>query len=274
MKNAGVYLIILLLSTGCITASYQRSNDAYSHAKREFTPQFNHNTMVIKGQWAGEVDHRGGRCYRLQFDNVLKGNGRYLDVLIPLEAYRMKGYHGTWPYGRNESEDMAVHPGLPFFVESDRKVGGGHPAYLILLDPTGVDTELFNAFFNLNTGGTADPGGLMKKHFHYVIENSVYPLALVKLEIQGQDRYREHDKFNAHAVIWDRTHDGKTAITSCSSVADEFYSDHMDIRWKERNKPLFVLRQAGYVGTVIADIITSPVQLAYIILKAMGGGVR
>jgi hypothetical protein len=274
MNYAGVYLIILLSCAGCITASYQRSNDAYSHSRREFTPQFNNNTMIIKGQWAEEVDYRGGRCRRLQFDNVLKGDGRFFDVMIPLEAYRMKGYHGTWPYGRNESEDLPVHQGLPFFTESDRKTNGGHPAYLILHDPTHVDTELFNAFFNLKVGGTADPNGLMKKHFNYVITDAAYPLAVVKLEIQGQDRYREHDRFGAHAVLWDRTPDGKTVITAYSSVSDEFHGDHMDIRWKERNKPLFVIRQAGYVGTAIADIITSPVQLVWMVLSAMGGGVR
>ncbi len=274
VKKAGLFACVLLLCTGCITASYQRSNDAYRHARREFTPQFNHNTMVIKGRWGGPVEYRGGQCYRLQFDGVLKGDGRYLDVMVPLAAYRMKGYHGTQSYERNVSGDVMVLSGSPFFVESDRKISGGHSAYLVLRDPVDVNMELFYAFFNLKVGAVTDPAALMKKQFNYDIRDAAYPLAVVKLEMQGQDKYREHDKFNAHAVMWDRTNDGKAAITCYGSVADEFSGDHMDIRWKERGRLVYALRQGGYIGTAIADVVTSPVQLVMIILNAMGGGVR
>jgi len=167
-----------------------------------------------------------------------------------------------------------VTAGIPFFVESDKKISGAHPAYLILRDPVNVDTELFQAFFSLKAGDTADPAALMKKQFNYAIKGAEYPLAIVKLEIQGQDRYREHDAFNANAVIWDRTKDGKAAVTCCGSVADEFYGDHMDIKWKERSRFVYALRQGGYIGTAIADVVTSPVQLVWLILGAMGGGVR
>jgi hypothetical protein len=155
------------------------------------------------------------------------------------------------------------------FLESEKRLTGKHPAYIVFQIYTGLDQNIFRSFHNQKVGQVSDPAVMLKSNFKYKIRDPQYPFALVKLD------FSHIYKYSANAIVWERN-SAKKQVVSCVSVnIDQYDGTLMNVEWRVRSKLLYGVRQAGYIGTVIADVITSPVQLVILILEALAGpGVR
>jgi hypothetical protein len=267
MKIAVSTLLILL--TGCITAAYKKSNVEYSHVYREFNMAGVSGERVYKGTYEGVREIDGGKYHYLQFDGLLKGQGRFLDVMLPLKG-RLTRAEKLGPDGRfHETDTLITRPGLVSIRESSIPIAGTHPAYLIFKTTSSGNMDSFYALFNLKTGHESDPVELMKRHFKYDINAPVYPLAALELNFVLNYSY------STRAIVWDRDPDGKTRVACEGIDVGNYDGPRLAVEWKERNKLVYGLRQFGYAGTVIADVVTSPVQLVMLVLTGLAGpGVR
>ncbi|MBP7586118.1 MAG: hypothetical protein KBA61_18900 [Spirochaetes bacterium] len=267
MKTA-VFLLIIML-TGCITTAYKRSNDEYRHVYREFNRDFRSGTKVFPGVYGGVRDIDGGKYHLLQFDGLLMGAGRHLDVMLPLEGRKTRTEE-PGPDGRfHETDRIIIRPGTITFRESSAAITGTLPAYLIFQRSSSSDMDAFYALFNQKAGQESDPVSIMKQHFKYDIADPKYPLALVKLD------FTLNYSYSARSLVWEKNASGKTAV-ACEGVdIDKYDGPRFSVEWKERSKMVYGLKQAGYAGTVIADVVTSPVQLVLLLLGGLAGpGVR
>jgi hypothetical protein len=268
MNNRWSIVLFGLLFSGCITSSYHKSNNEYSHLKREFDTSFKSSYMIFKGVYAGKRKHHGKMHHYLQFEGLLKGKGRCLDVLISLEG-KLKPAVEVGPDGRfRKTGRVLKRPGDVIILESEKRLTGKYPAYIIFQIYTSLDQKINRSFYNQKVGQVSDPAVLLKD-FNYKIRKPQYPFALVHLDFSNIDKY------TADALVWERDSAGKQVVSSVSVNIDKYDGALIAVEWRVRDKLLYGVRQAGYVGTVVADVITSPVQLVMLILEALAGpGVR
>lgn len=257
--------VLLILLTGCITAAYNKSNVEFSHVYREFNMASVQGERVFKGLYEGVRDVEGEKYHYLQFDGLLKGEGRYLDVMLPLKGRQTRA-EKIGPDGRfHETDTLVTSPGNVIFRESSSAVNGARPAYLVFQASSSTNMDSFYALFNLKAGRESDPVAIMKQHFRYDIGEAKYPLALVKLD------FTLNYSYSARSLVWDRGPGGKTRVTCEGIDLDKYDGPRLDVEWKERSRVVYGLRLAGYAGTVIADVVTSPVQLVMMLLKGLAG---
>lgn len=214
-------------AVGNITAAYHESNEKRGDVEREFRQHL--GTVVYKGVWAGEQEFRGARCHHLQFANLLKGRDRYLDVLISAT-------------------------GEVFLIESPKRLAGSRPAYLILQATAPMDSDGFYALFEQQVGKESAPAAILAEHFDYEVTERRYPFAIVKLDFASTDQY------TSTGIVWE-LREGRSIVDLKSLTYEPYDGPHLRIAWKVRNCPGYQLRKVGYVGTVLADIVTSPVQI-------------
>jgi hypothetical protein len=263
MKTILIPLLLMLPLAGCITSSYNKSNEEYRHVFREFDFTFPGTHRVYRGTWGETLV--GGKKYRLfQFQGVLKGEGRLFSVMVP-DLNELAPEKAGIAVPKNYVDSL----GSMQFTDSEGLASGDRPAYLLLQRMMPMDDmKSFYALFNQKKNLRSDPAALLKEHFGYDIEGPGYPLALVDLDVTLNYRY------SARCIIWDRDGAGSTRVAYVGLDGDSYDNPRMDIGWSERNRPVYLLRQLGYAGTVIADIVTSPVQLVYVLLLGSAGGVR
>lgn len=267
MKKSIIFTALIF--SGCITASYHRSNVAYRNAHREFNTASSSSVTVYRGRWGGIREIKGEKYHYLQFEGILKGNGRYLDVTLPVKG-RLTRAEKLGPDGLfHETDTWITRPGDVIFRESSKAVVGAHPAYLIFQMYSAPNMDAFYALHNQKAGQESDPAAIMQNHFHYGIKDPKFPLALVKLDFTLNYNY------SARSLVWDRDKDGKTRVICEGIDVDSYDGPRLAVEWKERSRLVYGLRQAGYAGTVIADVVTSPVQLVMLLLTGLAGpGVR
>jgi hypothetical protein len=254
MKIPAVFTLSIMLCTGCITSSLSRSNMEYLNVKREFTLGLQRDCKVYRGVWGGTREIHGETCRLFQFPGVLKGEGRLLEVLVPLkETASPEG-------GRRELKSARVRDGELYFGESPAGIDGGHPAYLLVQVLDRFDNNSSSgALAGQKIGTRSDPVALLKEQFGQEISDPRYPLVLVSLDAKGTDEYR------ARCLVWDRIDDGVAVVTYAGTDRDRYNGPRMGIGWRERSRPVYALRRAGYAGTILADIATSPAQLVWLL---------
>jgi len=263
------FLAVVVVSTGCITSSYHRSNEEYGHVHREFTAGLAQGHQVIIGTREGYREIEGEKYHYMRFGGILKGEGRYLDVVLPVKERATPaeslGKDGLF----HETGGTIMRPGYLTIRESSSSVKPGNPAYCVFQRCGTSDMDAFYALFNQRKGMISDPVEIMKKHFMVDISGPVYPLVVVRLDFSNTGKY------TARALVREKAPDGKTVV-ACEGVdIDGYEGPRLGVKWKVRNRPVYVLRQFGYIGTIIADVATSPVQLVMLVLTGLAGpGVR
>jgi len=241
--------ILAAFLTGCITTAYHKSNEEYAHVFREFDMSET-GESVHKGRDGGVQEIGGVTYHRLQFDNRLRGPERYLEILLPANP--------------NAGARSGAAP--VFLRESSELITSSIPCYLVLQTTAGRDLESFYAFFRLATGQESDPAETMKKQFQYSIDQSSR-VSLVRLD------FAMNYVYSTNAAHWQSMQSKRVSAVWIDS--DAYNSPRLAIEWRERSKFLYGLRQFGYAGTVLADVVTSPVQLAgAILLLAAGPGAK
>ncbi len=264
-------LILVLISfiafSGCITSNYHKSNQRYKNARREFRIPKGKSVAIFKGLWAGEETIDGKVFYRLLFNGVLKGKNRYLHIMVQ-KAPQMRSTYRVGQSGHLEATGKRVEmPGLVIVRESEFHRSGPISAYLVLRFSAIQNMKAFYAIFNQKRGEKSSPVAIMKTYYNYTIPKEKYPLALVYLDFSNIFKY------SINAVIWKMNDGGKPVVSCNGTEIDKYDGPHMIIDWKVRKKLFYALRQAGYIGTVIGDIVTSPVQLIMLILEMQVGPV-
>ena len=265
-----IYLILCipLLLGGCITSSYHKSNEEYRSARREFNPVPETSYRVVKGICTGKREMDGETYYHLQFQALLKGDGRYLDVMIPVKP-RMVNTSEVGPDGNlRDTGRLMKSPGAVLFRESVTAAAGGTPVYLVFRVSMDNRRDFQDLFMDQQTGKAGDPGALFQRN-NYLLKEAQYPLVLAVLDFSNIFTY------SANAIVWEKGADGKPFVACTGLDYGPYDAAGLGIAWKERSRMIYLLRHGGYAGTVIADVVTSPVQLVMYILTALSGpGVR
>ena len=181
--------------------------------------------------------------YHLQFEGPLAGAGRYLDIYIPYEY----------------NEKIIIK-------ETSTRITGTKKAFL-LVERYCCSEGYKDIFEQYNAKEVTAPARVIKKNFNADVGPKDFPAFFVKLTFSNVKQ------FYAQHQIWRLREDGKAGVDQGFHM-DLPYS-LIDVRWKERNPAVIGLIKIGYVAPVLADIISSPIQLIGVIIYfAMGGAVK
>lgn len=251
MKRLVLVATLLTLHTSCmLTRAYQKSNEEYRNSRREFDTESHGNFKIFRGTRETSKGTDGTTTIHLQFEGPLKGSGRYLDVVL-------------------SSADRPAQTGMMIF-ESNRKMAGGTAAYLVvqITQPfyTESNQDYIYSVLEQKVGRPSHPRMIVKRHFDFDITDPEAPLGLVILNLSNIYQY------SANALVWDAGPDGTPVVSALAIDLDSMDGPRLGIEWKQRSRPIYIVRQGGTIGPVVADVVTAPIQLVILMLMGIGGG--
>ncbi len=227
----------------CATITYHERLGDYGRESREFE-NIESSDNVYQGVAEEEIIIKNKKYHHLQFAGPLAGPGRYLDIYLPVDYYKEK----------------------IIISETSIKLTGQKKAFL-LVERYCCSEGYKKIFENYNATAVADPRGNIKNNFHVDVGDKDFPVFFLKLT------FTNVKKFSAQYVIWTLKDGGGAAVREGFHLEQPY--SLIDVRWKERNPFVLGLIKAGYVAPVMADIISSPIQLIGVIVYfAMGGAVK
>lgn len=227
----------------CATISYHERMSSYGRESREFEDVLS-SDKVYQGVAVEEAVIKNKKYYHLQFEGPLAGAGRYLDIYLPVDY---------------DKEKMII-------TETSTKLSGMKKAFL-LVEHYCCSEGYKDIFENYNEKAVTDPAVVIKNNFQADVAEKDFPVFFLNLTFSNVK------KFGAQYVIWSLKEGGGAAVTVGFHL-DQPYS-LIDVRWKKRNPFVLGLIKVGYIAPVIADIISSPIQLIGVIIYfAMGGAVK
>ncbi|MCU0849330.1 MAG: hypothetical protein MUD12_15720 [Spirochaetes bacterium] len=241
-----VMLAVLVFQCGCATISYHRYMGTSYEPTREFR-DFAENNRLYTGTLVSEnAAYRGKECYHIQFEGVLEGNGRYLEIYLP----------------RDGQADAAI-------LETDKKLDGKKISFLIIERSCCADNyrELFDPIPMRET--EKNPSLLfnyVKNKFGRSVSAADLPVIFCKLSFSNVFQY------SVIYTVWETGAAG--ASYRWNSSLEQPYSN-IEVGWGKRSRAVYVLSRAGYVFTALFDVATSPIQLIGVaVYFAMGGAVK
>lgn len=232
--------------TGCVTTSYHDSMKGFSSGVKEFSG-FEGNFKLYRGFYSDKKVSSGGReYYEVQFGGVLDGAGRYLNVLVPVQ------------YGYD-----------PVVYESSSALSGDRPAFLAVERYCCMDDykEIYNPSYSIGMEKDADKMKSVLKKYFPELGNAEGGVMFISLSFSNVNY------FSLISALWKPDEDVNERIENSFLLNAEY--SRLEVRWVNRSRVMSVLSKGGYVFTAAADIITSPIQLAGVLIyMAAGGGVR
>ncbi len=247
-------ILLLWALPACITSHYKKANQEYAHVFREFQMDSDSAPAARTGRFVGTTQRKGRSYYHLQFDGILKGTDRVLDVLLPV----VDG-EGTAPKGPGGKS------GPIWIEEAARRIESKHPAYLVFETVAPRNLDSFYAVLRLQAGEASDPAQLLREHFRTEVRGLEYPVMFAKINFSINYTY------SADAIRWKRPAGGAAVVSAAWLDLGPYESERMKVRWVERSRGVYTLRQLGYIGTVPADVITAPLQLVGLCLRLLVG---
>ena len=239
-----MFSVLIMMLSGCATITYHEKFSNAGNEMAEFN-DFDEKYRLYKGTVADEnLMRHGKRYYHLQFSGVLAGTERILNILIPHE-------YGTEPE----------------IFETAGTISGGEKTYLLVVRICCPD-EYNRIFDPIESRETEKNSILMKKYLAQKFPGSSsenrWPVIFCELSLTNIKTYNLiYKKWNPVSP------DG--IISSHGSSLNVSYSK-MEIRWEKRSIVKNAIIKAGYIFPVIADIVTSPVQLICFIIYFLSGG--
>jgi len=241
-----VMLAVLVFQSGCATISYDRYMGTSYEPTKEFR-DFDEKNKYYAGTLVSEkTSFRGKECYHLQFEGVLEGPGRYLNLYLP----------------RDGRSDAAI-------LETDRKLDGKKISFLIVERTCCADNykELFDPIPMRET--EKNPSILydyVKNKFGRSVSAADLPVIFCQLSFTNVLKY------SVIYTVWETGAAG--ASYRWNSSLDQPYSN-IEVNWGKRSRVVYILSRTGYVFTALFDIATSPIQLIGVaVYFAMGGAVK
>lgn len=233
---AAIWMVIgilnLVVNPANITAGWHKANFDFAHPNREFTRDFDGNYEIFEGTYGG-TERRGGQTYHhVQFPGVLVGADRHLDILFP----------GT-------ILEKAI------ISESGQRIPGSPSAYLLYQRFCCVEMETTYALLDLQEGAVSDPAALLGDHFGHEITVGADPVIFCEMDFSN---VFDHTTM---CYLWERGPDGSMVVSAVGGSVVVPYD--MDLEWTVRDRSTHHLRKVVFAGTVVADILTGPLQLAF-----------
>jgi hypothetical protein len=239
-----LFILPLMLPISCITSEYHKSNKHYTHVHREFQ-HFKGKYRIYEGEYNGQLERDNKKYYHVHFSGVLKGDNRYLNLYLPSDIL-----------------------GKSIIFDSQMQGSGRKCAYLLFQRACCINDHLYKILLYLKEGEVSDPVKIMKKHLNYELKTRDYPIVLCTLDFSNIFNY------SIIFIVWEKSSAGIPFVSKKVIIPGKKYDFNMRITWQERSRTMYAIRMVGYVGTVAADIITSPIQLIAIIVYAVIGPVR
>lgn len=241
-------LIILTVSVmtaaGCAIITYHEKFGRAGDEMAEFN-EFNEKYRICKGTVADDSFIRNGKqFYHLQFNGVLAGQGRILNILIPHDDGAEPEIFETW--------------GTP---------AEGRKTYIMVVRLCCPDDhkEIFDP---LTSREIEKSSVLMKQYlllkFPESLSEDQWPVIFCELSLTNVKTY------NLVYKKWNPVPSGKD-IAGYGAALEVPYSK-MDLKWCRRSMAGNIIIKAGYILPVIIDIVTSPVQLIGFIIYFFAGG--
>jgi hypothetical protein len=137
----------------------------------------------------------------------------------------------------------------------------GSDAYLVFVDVCCTDQDLFRELVLHNVGDRGKPLEILKQ----AGAESTKPADRITIVSLDESNIFT---FSASVTTWKK--EALDYVVESVHIEVGPYSK-MSLPWRERSYVVFGLRQFGYPGTVLLDILTSPVQLLYL---AAGPGAK
>lgn len=232
MRHYALMLLSAALCSGCLTTRNSKAIDEYRSSINEFDRALpvNGNFRIDKG-FLSAVNG----VAVMQFENVLRGEGRYLNIESTPQGMRFY-----------ESADKLV---------ADKKV------YLIRQLACCMDDKAFREILFLKTGQTLSHADILQKHFSIRTVEVSYPAALVVMDFSNVYT------FMAMHAFWQNS----SAVTYFVQAPGSDYNVVMaELAWKERSRLRLAGLYALYAVTVPVDIVTVPFQIAGLLLMGRG----
>lgn len=230
-RNWWLLFFIVPAVSGCLTT---RNNKAISEA-RSSIQEFD-RALDGKGSsriLTGRLKFGEGKAL-MQFDRVLIGEGRYLNVESSASGLR---------FGESEKK-----------LESDQKI------FLIQQNACCLKDAAFRTILFLKPGDGADLAAILKQHFDFNHESG-FPSGLLVMDFSNVYT------FSAMHGVWQKESE---LVYFVQTPGGEYNEVFRDIEWKKRSRLSLALLYAWYVIAVPVDIITSPFQLGAILLVGPG----
>lgn len=239
-------MFALLNFTGCATTTYHDRFKTVSSERHEFE-DLEENYKLYRGVLSADKIVRDNRkYYRVQFRDILAGEGRLLDILI--------------------SEEYGVNPVI---YETAEEIKNGRPAYIVLVRMCCDEghNEIFDPVTSREIEKSADTmNKVLQKKFP---ESADTDSPVIFCRLSFYNIYHYSLEYN----IW-KPRNAAPPFSECGFYLDAQYST-LDVKWRRRSRVKTAAVKAGYILPVAVDIITSPVQLICIAAYfAAGGAVR
>lgn len=218
--------------SGCLTLKNNKDIREYRSPINEFDRTLRAGAVyhVSKGRM---VTHAGKTV--LQFDGVLIGEGRFLNVDSSPQGLR--------------------------FYESSARLPEGKPVYLVQQNACCMEDQAFRTVLFLKPGQQLAVTDILRQHFRHGAEAVGEPAALLVLD------FSNIYTFSAMHAFWEN---GPGVSYFVQSPGSDYGEVLGEIGWGERSR----LRLAGMYGwyavTVPVDILTGPFQVAGLLLLGRG----
>lgn len=231
LRNWCLHILIAVLVSGCLTT---QNNKAISEA-RSSIQEFDRD-LQGKGNYrilTGRLKFSDGKAL-MQFDTVLIGERRYLDI---------------------ESSPSGIR-----FGESEKRWESDQKMFLIQQNACCMNDAAFRTILFLKHGESADLPAILKRHFDFNKEAG-FPSGLLVMDFSNVYT------FSAMHGLWQK----ESQLAYFVQVPGAEYNEvFRDIEWKKRSRLNLALLYAWYGITVPVDIVTSPFQLAAILFVGPG----
>lgn len=232
MYRVVLLIISLLLFSACLTSRNTKAIDEYRSPINEFDL-----ALPEKGNFrvdAGSLSVVNGVAV-MQFEKILRGSGRYLNVESSAQGMR--------------------------FYESGGKLPAGKRVYLVRQIACCMDDHAFREILFLKAGQQIDPRGILKTHFQQPAEIQDYPAAILVMD------FSNIYTFTAMHALWQKDSGVSYFV---QAPGNDYNSVMEDINWQERSRLKLVGMYSLYAVTVPVDIVTVPFQIAGLLLMGKG----
>ncbi|MFO1471214.1 MAG: hypothetical protein U1F27_09270 [Turneriella sp.] len=225
-------LISLLLFSACLTSRNTKAIDEYRSPINEFDL-----TLPEKGNYrvdSGSLSVMDGIAV-MQFEKILRGSGRYLNVESSAQGMR--------------------------FYESREKLPAGKRVYLVRQITCCMDDRAFREILFLKEGQQIAPHEILKTHFQLPAEARDYPAAILVMD------FSNIYTFTAMHALWQND----SGVSYFVQAPGNDYNLVMeDISWNARSRLKLAGMYSLYALTVPVDIVTVPFQIAGLLMMGKG----
>ncbi|MFZ5630214.1 MAG: hypothetical protein ACOY5B_13870 [Spirochaetota bacterium] len=233
MRIRWLYFSFLpMLVSACLTSRNAKAIEEYRSPINEFDRQLdgtgNHRIL------AGKMTVQDGKA-RLQFDTVLLGSGRYLNVESTVQ-------------------------GMRFFETRDR-LDGGKTVFLVQQNACCMDDGAFRRILFLKPGEKASASEILNQYYGYKAQPQDYPSALLVMD------FTNIYTFTAMQAFW-QSPEGVGYFVQAPSTDYNVVMEQ--IEWRQRSRLTLAAMYGWYAITVPVDIVTSPFQLIGMYLLGKG----